>query len=330
MLLPGLSALTSGAAGEGSRQGVALPLTILNLQILGPVATFLCGATCVPLPRIDVLGLVEGVRRHRVNSVAVPPTIAYDLLTRPEIRIEDIASLTDLGVGGAGAPPGLNERYRARFGRMFGTSYGLTEAPTAVTVDRRDNRPEGSAGLVRNYLAVAITGPDGASVPAGEEGEIRVGPRPDGPFADVYRPMLGYWNRPDATREALTGDGWLRTGDQGLLLPDGSLKVVGRRNDVILRGGANVYPAEVEQALCAHPAVAEAAVIGMPDERLGEVPVAVVRLRAGAELTAGDLIADCAGRLARYKLPVDVRFVADLPRNAMGKVAKKTLRAQLL
>jgi acyl-CoA synthetase (AMP-forming)/AMP-acid ligase II len=141
--------------------------------------------------------------------------------------------------------------------------------------------------------------------------------------------MLGYWNRPEATREALTGDGWLRTGDQGRLMSDGSLQVVGRRNDVILRGGANIYPAEVEQALCAHPAVAEAAVVGKPDERLGEVPFAFVRLREGVELTADDLIVHCTGRLARYKIPVEVRFVADLPRNAMGKVVKKPLLSQL-
>lgn len=146
-------------------------------------------------------------------------------------------------------------------------------------------------------------------------------------FLAVMR-LGGIWvgvNRALATREALTGDGWLRTGDQGRLLPDGSLQVVGRRNDVILRGGANVCPAEVEQALCAHPAVAETAVVGRPDERLGEVPFAFVRLREGAELTAEDLIAHCAGRLARYKVPVGIRFVADLPRNAMGKVVKQRL-----
>jgi acyl-CoA synthetase (AMP-forming)/AMP-acid ligase II len=328
MLLPGLAQLSAGNVTADARPGIALPLTILNLQILGPVATFLCGGSCVPLPRIDVLGLVEGVRRHRVTSLAVPPTTAYDLLTRPEISPADIESLTGLGVGGAGAPPGLNERYRERFGRLFGTSYGLTEAPTTVTVERRDDRPEGSSGLALDHLAFAITHPDGSPVPAGDEGEIRVGPRHEGPFADVYCPMLGYWNRPDATRAALTGDGWLRTGDQGQLLPDGSLRVVGRRNDVILRGGANVYPAEVEQALCAHPAVAEAAVIGQPDERLGEVPLAFIRVRDGVELTAEDLIAHCTGRLARYKIPVEIRFVADLPRNAMGKVIKKALASR--
>jgi long-chain acyl-CoA synthetase len=329
MLLPAVGALLEGTVPAHSRQGVVLPLTILNLQILGPVTTFVCGATCVPLSRIDVVGLVAAVRRHRVQRMSVPPTTAYDLLTRPEAHPEDIATLTELGVGGAGAPPGLNERYRQRFGRLFLTSYGLTEAPTAVTIDDRDPRPEGSAGLELAHASVAITSPDGTGLPPGEDGEIRVGPRQEGPFADVYRPMLGYWYRPEATRDALTGDGWLRTGDQGRKGPDGTLFVVGRRNDLIVRGGANVYPAEVEQALATHPDVAEVAVVGRPDERLGEVVVAVVRARPGATLTAEDLRTHCATRLARYKIPAEVRFVPDLPRNAMGKVVKKTLRASL-
>jgi long-chain acyl-CoA synthetase len=329
MLLPAVGALLAGRIPAGSRQGVVLPLTILNLQILGPVTTFVCGATCVPLSRIDVVGLAAAVRRHHVQRISVPPTTAYDLLTHPEVRPADIATLTELGVGGAGAPPGLNERYRQRFGRLFLTSYGLTEAPTAVTIDNRDERPEGSAGTALEHVAVAVTDPEGAEVPLGEDGEIRVGPRQEGPFADVYRPMLGYWRRPEATRDALTADGWLRTGDQGRMGPDGTLFVVGRRNDLIVRGGANVYPAEIEQALADHPDVAEIAVIGRPDERLGEVVVAVVRPRQGAVLTADDLRTYCETRLARYKIPTEVRFVPDFPRNAMGKIVKRTLRTSL-
>lgn len=327
MLLPAASALLNGSVAAGSRQGVVLPLTILNLQILGPVTTFACGATCVPLPRIDVLGLVEGVRRHQVEQLSAPPTTAYDLLTHPGVGEDDIKTLTRLGVGGAGAPEGLNDRYRERFGRLFVTSYGLTEAPTAATIDDRDPRPDGSAGFALAHLDVAITGASGSPVPAGDDGEIIVGPRRDGPFADVYRPMLGYWNRPDATRAALDADGWLRTGDQGRIGPDGALYVVGRRNDLIVRGGANVYPAEVEVALTAHPDVAEAAVVGRPDPRLGETVVAVVRLRDGAQLTAEELREYCASRIARYKVPAEVRFVTDFPRNAMGKIIKKAIRA---
>lgn len=327
MLLPAANALLKGSVTPRSRQGVPLPLTILNLQILGPVTTFACGATCAPLSRIDVLGLVDGVRRHRVERMSVPPTTAYDLLTHPDVRPGDIASLTQLGVGGAGAPDGLNDRYRERFGRLFVTSYGLTEAPTAATIDDRDPRPDGSAGFPLGHLDVVVAGDDGSPVPAGTDGEILVGPRGDGPFADVYRPMLGYWNRPDATRDALTAGGWLRTGDQGRFDSDGALHVVGRRNDLIVRGGANVYPAEVEQALMTHPDVAEACVVGRPDPRLGETVAAVVRLRDGSALAPGDLRDHCAGRIARYKVPAEIRIADDLPRNAMGKVVKKKIRA---
>ena len=327
MVLPAANALSVGSVAAGSRQGVVLPLTILNLQILGPVTTFACGATCVPLDRIDVLGLVDGVRRHRVERLSAPPTTAYDLLTHPAVREQDIATLSQLGVGGAGAPDGLNQRYRERFGRLFVTSYGLTEAPTAVTIDDRDPRPDGSAGFPLGHLAVSILAPDGSAVPLGRDGEIVVGPRRDGPFADAYSPMLGYWNRPAATCQALTSDGWLHTGDLGRIGQDGTLYVVGRRNDLIVRGGANVYPAEVELALMAHPDVAEAAVVGRPDSRLGETVVAAVRPRDGAELTAETLREFCADRIARYKIPAEIRLVADLPRNAMGKVVKKAVRA---
>jgi long-chain acyl-CoA synthetase len=329
MLLPGTVALAEGTVAPHARHGAVLPLTILNMQILAVVKVMMCGGTCIPLRRIDVLGLAESVGRHRVEHVAVPPTTAIDLLTNPDVVDEDIVSLTDLGVGGASAPPGLLERYRKRFGRAFLASYGLTEAPTAVTWENRPERPPGSSGTALAHVAVAVTDADGGALPAGVEGEIWVGPRTEGPFAGVYRPMLGYWNRPGATREALTADGWLRTGDAGRLDEDGVLHVVGRRNDLIVRGGANVYPAEVEIALTGHPDVAEAAVIGRPDERLGETVLAVVRPREGSTLTAADLQEFCRGRLARYKIPAEVLFVAELPRNAMGKVVKKTLRERL-
>lgn len=328
MLLPGIVSLHEGSIAPESRQGVVLPLTILNLQILGPVAAWVCGATCVALGRIDAEGLAQAVGRHRVCRVATPPTTAYDLLTHPAVQPDDLATLEELGVGGAGAPTELNDRYRARFGRLFTTSYGLTEAPTAATVEDREDSLLGSAGRALAHLAVAIVGENGTRLSSGVEGQICLGPRTEGPFADVYRPMLGYWNRPDATRATLTTDGWLRTGDQGYLDPDGSLHVVGRRNDLIIRGGANVYPAEVEVALLDHPAVAEAAVIGRPDERLGETVVAVVRLVAPTELE--ELRQHCSDRLARYKVPAEFIVATDMPHNAMGKIVKKELRLEHL
>ena len=165
----------------------------------------------------------------------------------------------------------------------------------------------------------------GEPVPTGEVGEICVRPARSGDFAGVYTPMLGYWNKPQATREVLRGDRY-HTGDLGVLAEDGNLYIRGRRNDLILRGGANVYPAEVERVLQAHPAVAAAAVLGVPDERLGERVVAAVQLAPAAEADAPGILAHTREQLARYKVPEAVRFVDEMPRNAMNKIVKSRLR----
>ena len=164
----------------------------------------------------------------------------------------------------------------------------------------------------------------GVDLPDGEVGEVCFRARSEGRWAGVWTPMLGYWNRPEATREALRG-GLLHTGDLGHLDADGQLVVRGRQNQLILRGGANVYPAEVERVLLTHPDVAESAVIGLPDERLGERVVAVVVPVAGCSPDPADLSVHCAVDLARYKVPEKFLVVDELPRNAMGKVVPRDL-----
>ena len=173
-------------------------------------------------------------------------------------------------------------------------------------------------------MELAILGEDGRRLPAGEVGEICVGPATSGPWAGVYTPMLGYWGRPEASDEALR-DGLYHSGDLGLLDGDGTLFIRGRRNDLILRGGANVYPAEVERALLEHPAVAAVAVLGLADARLGQSVAAAVQLEPGASVGADDLRSQLSERLARYKVPERIVFVAALPRNAMAKVVKREL-----
>jgi acyl-CoA synthetase (AMP-forming)/AMP-acid ligase II len=175
-------------------------------------------------------------------------------------------------------------------------------------------------------LEIEIVAESGQVLPVGAVGEITLRAARSGPFAGVYTPMLGYWRRPDATREALR-DGRYHTGDLGCFAEDGNLYIRGRRNELILRGGANVYPAEVERVLEDHPGVACAAVFGIPDERLGERVVAVVQAADGVAAPAeAELRAFCAERLARYKLPDRILGFAALPRNAMGKVRKRELR----
>jgi acyl-CoA synthetase (AMP-forming)/AMP-acid ligase II len=219
----------------------------------------------------------------------------------------------------------LRDLYEERFGRRITTAYGLTEAPTVVTIEDPAQPPVlGSSGRAVPQLAVTIRDADGLELPVGEIGEICVARSTTGPLAGVYTPMLGYWRRPEATAEAMRG-GMLHTGDLGHLDTDGNLFVTGRKNDLIIRGGANVYPAEVERVLAEHPAVAASVVIGIPDDRLGERVVAAVVAAAGTAPSSDELRAHCAASLSRYKVPEQFLLVEALPRNAMGKVLRASV-----
>jgi acyl-CoA synthetase (AMP-forming)/AMP-acid ligase II len=325
LLLPGAVAARAGTYGADVRQGAVLPLTILNLMVLAPLVAFQDGSCCVAIDRVDPQGLAEWVRRERVGHFAAVPTIYHDLLTHPDVKPEDLATLRRPEVGGAECPEEFRRLYRERFGAEVTIGYGMTEAPTAVS--RSDGAPSAEPGLCGRavpQVEITIRDEQGRPLPAGEVGEICVSAASSGPWAGVYTPMLGYWMKPGETAGALR-DGVYHSGDLGLLAADGNLFIRGRRNELILRGGANVYPAEVERVLQQHPAVAAAAVLGRPDARLGERVAAAVQLAPGARAAAEDLLAHCARELARYKVPDEIRFVAALPRNAMGKVLKREL-----
>jgi acyl-CoA synthetase (AMP-forming)/AMP-acid ligase II len=182
----------------------------------------------------------------------------------------------------------------------------------------------GLCGRALPQVEITIRDEAGRVLPPGEEGEICVGAASAGPWAGVYTPMLGYWRKPEATAKALR-DGIYYSGDLGVQEPDGTLYIRGRRNELILRGGANVYPAEVERVLAAHPAVEDCVVLGIPDVRLGERVVAAVVLAPDARVGAEQLQNHCREQLARYKIPDRIAFVVGLPRNAMSKVIKRRL-----
>jgi long-chain acyl-CoA synthetase len=326
ILLPGAVTAASATYPAGAAQGSVLPLTILNLVVLGPMQAWQYGVCSVSMDRIDALGVAEWVAREAICTFAAVPTVIHDLLTHPGVRPEQLVSLVNPLIGGAECPEEFRALYRERFGADVAIGYGMTEAPTAVT--RAEGEPAPAPGLCGKALPqceISIRGEDGRLLPAGSEGEICVGPARGGAWAGVYTPMLGYWNRPDATAEALAG-GVYHSGDIGVLEPDGTLFIRGRRNELILRGGANVYPAEVERVLLEHPAVAEAAVLGVPDRRLGERVVAAVRLADGATASSDALREHCRALLARYKVPDAIERVDSLPRNAMAKVIKRELR----
>jgi long-chain acyl-CoA synthetase len=317
---------------DARRVGTTTPLTILNLMILGPVAAARAACAHICMDRTDSVGLAEWIGRERITVTTCAPTTAYDMLTRPDIRPEDLKSLEQLGVGGAMVPEKLPALYFERFGSLPRVGYGLTEAPTGVAAsDGAAPARQGEIGRPSAHLEVEILDDSGEILGAEVSGEICVRAARSGPFAGLYRPTLGYWNNGEATDRLLRG-GWLHTGDIGFKDEEGVLNIQDRRTDVIFRGGSNIYPAEVERVLRLEPRVADCAVLGKPDERLGQVVVAFVEPRADAQFDTtlmSDLEALCRENLAKYKQPVEWHMIDQLPRNAMGKIVKPQLKERL-
>ncbi|GIU90654.1 MAG: hypothetical protein KatS3mg010_1753 [Acidimicrobiia bacterium] len=281
------------------------------------------------MDRIDPVGMAEWIRDERIATFSAVPAMIHGLLTHPGVTEEHLLTLVRPGVGGADLPETFRATYRERFGADVTIGYGLTEAPTAVTVTDPAHPPiPNEAGVALPHVEIVIVDDEDRPLPAGEVGEICVRARREGPWTGVYTTMLGYWNRPDATRLALRG-GMLHTGDLGCLDEHGHLFVKDRRHDLIIRGGANVYPAEVERVLHADPRVAACAVVGVPDEHYGERVAAFVQRSPGACVAEDELAALCNEQLAKYKVPEVWRFVDDFPRTPMGKIRKTELRALL-
>ncbi len=327
MLWPGADARDNDPGPSDERHGVVLPLTLLNLMILGPLFAWAKGTTCVCVDRTDPIGLRDSIAGSRITRMTFAPTIVHDLLRHPDVAAADLVSLRRPECGGSSTPNALRELFLERFGAPVLTGYGLTEAPTAVAREMPgDELLAGCSGVAFAPVEVVIVDDAGAPVAANTEGEIAVRARTEGAWAGVYTPFLGYWNRPTATEHALRG-GLLHTGDIGVVDQAGRVFVKDRMNDVVIRGGANVYPAEVERVLHEHPAVAACAVLGVPDERLGERVVAVVQPANGTSLDPDELAAYCRELLARYKVPERWAIVEGFARTPMGKIPKAPLRA---
>jgi long-chain acyl-CoA synthetase len=329
LLLPGYVSASAGTADPEHVLGVALPLTILNLVVLGPLVAYQVGQTLVAIDRVDPVGLAAWIRDEHVSTFSAVPAMIHDLLHHPDVRDDDLASLVRPGVGGAAIPEEFRVLYRKRFGTEIYSGYGLTEAPTAVTVENpSEPRVVGSCGKALPQVEIVILDEHGHAVPDGTPGEVCVRAATSGPFAGMYTPMLGYWNRPEQTAEALRG-GVLHTQDIGRIGEGGNLFIEDRKADLIIRGGANVYPAEVERVIHGDATVAACAVIGAPDVRLGERVVAFVQPNAGAAFDLDALRARCVAELARYKVPEEFVVVDDFERTPMGKIKKTVLRARV-
>lgn len=297
----------------------------------GVLACLMAGATMVPEPVFDLDRLVRTVETERISVLPGPPTVLRSLLEYPERDRVDLSSLRLAVTGAAEVPVELVERLRDELGiATVLTAYGLTEACGTVTMCRRGDPPEvvaRTSGRAIPDVEVRVVGAAGRARPAGEPGEVVV---------RGYNVMRGYFGDPEATASAVDEDGWLHTGDVGVLDEAGNLAITDRLKDMYVSGGFNVYPAEVEAALRAHPGIAQVAVVGVPDARLGEVGCAVVVPTAAASGTDGasgarDDLADAVvawarQRLANFKVPRRVVLVDELPVNAGGKVLKRELR----
>ncbi|MET7372824.1 acyl-CoA synthetase [Micromonospora arida] len=287
---------------------------------MGALPVILKGATMVIERGFEPGRALAQIERHGVTMLSGVPTTYQLLADHPAWASTDLSTLTKLTCGGSAVPARILNAYEAR-GLSFSQGYGMTEAaPGATALPPTMTRvKQGSVGLPHFFTDVRITDAAGAVLPAGAVGEIEVA----GP--NVFP---GYHGLPEATAEAFTADGWFRSGDLGHLDADGYLYISGRLKDMIISGGENIYPLELEQLLTEVDGVTSAAVIGVPDERWGEVPWAIVTVREGASVDTATVRARLDGRIARYKLPKNVVIVDELPRTASGKVRKADLRTR--
>jgi len=308
----------------GADLGLACgPLYHVGALDLTTTSLIAAGATTIIHRAFAAADVVDELERSRVSTVWLAPAMVNAIMALPGIEQRDLSSVRLVINGGEKMPIPLIERIQRTFpSAWFADAYGLTETVSGDTFLDRDSivTKLGSVGRPCLYLELDIWDDRGRSVPAGERGEIVMrGPK-------VFK---GYWRDPEATAKAFAG-GWFHTGDIGVRDDDGYLFIVDRLKDMIVSGGENIAGSEVERVLYEHGTVLETAVVGRPDERWGEVPVAFVVLRPGATTTADELLEHCRARLARFKVPKDVTFIDALPRNPSGKVLKRELRAPSL
>ncbi|MEZ5170581.1 MAG: FadD3 family acyl-CoA ligase [Acidimicrobiia bacterium] len=287
----------------------------------GILASLMAGATILPHAVFDAGEVLDRIPRDAISMLPGPPTLYQTILATPDLDSRDLSSLRLAVTGAAAIPVELIVRMRDELGfDTVITGYGLTEAAGIATMCRHDDDPETIAttsGRAIPGVEVLVVGDDGDEVPCGEPGEVVV---------RGYNVMRGYFDDPEATAEAIDADGWLHTGDIGVMDERGYLRITDRLKDMYVVGGFNAYPAEIEGLISAHPGVAQVAVVGVPDDRMGEVGMAFVVPMPGTELDADELRSWCRDEMANYKVPRHVRVVEALPMNATGKVLKYELR----
>jgi acyl-CoA synthetase (AMP-forming)/AMP-acid ligase II len=315
----------SGVIGleEGDRYLIVNPFFHAFGLKAGILACLITGATMIPQPVFDVDAIMARVAQERVTMLPGPPTVYQSILDHPRLNDFDISSLRLAVTGAAVVPVELIRRMRSELTfKTIVTGYGLTEATGIATMCRHDDDAETiatTAGRAIPGVDVRVVDDAGEAVEVGQPGEVVV---------KGYNIMKGYLDDAAATGEAIDHDGWLHTGDIGTLDGRGNLRITDRKKDMFIVGGFNAYPAEIENIILQHPAIAQVAVVGMADARMGEVGYAYVMLRPGKQLEPAELIDWCRARMANYKVPRHVKVVESFPLNATGKVLKYQLREQ--
>lgn len=302
---------------------VAMPCAHIGGTGLGIMA-LAAGLPAFILAEFTPDGFFDSVEHGGVTRLFIVPAALQILLNHPRCATVDYSRLRYIIYGAAPIPLELLRQCIAMFGAQFIQAYGMTETTgTIVMLPPEDHDPNGnkrmrSAGKPLPGVELKIVDRNGNEVPTGEVGEV---------ITRSSNNMLGYWNLPDATAKTMTADGWIKTGDAGYMDEDGYLYIHDRVKDMIISGGENVYPAEVESAIYGHPDVLEVAVIGVPDAKWGEAVKAVVAPKPGASIDADNIIAWARERIAGFKVPKSVDVIEALPRNASGKILRKDLRA---
>ncbi|BBT15331.1 3-[(3aS,4S,7aS)-7a-methyl-1,5-dioxo-octahydro-1H-inden-4-yl]propanoyl:CoA ligase [Metapseudomonas otitidis] len=287
----------------------------------GWLAALMHGCCIFPQQVFDVPAMLERIARERVSVLPGPPTLYQSILGFPDRARYDLSSLRVAVTGAASVPVEMVRRMARELGfETIVTAYGLTEACGFVTICRPGDAPDvvaTTSGRAFPDVEVRCVDATGEPVPPGQPGEVTV---------RGYNLMKGYFNNPEATREAIDAEGWLHTGDIGVLDEQGYLRITDRIKDMFITGGFNVYPAEIEQVILRYPGVAQAAVIGIPDERLGEVAMAFLLPAGGQALDTDAFLAWCREHMANYKVPRRAQVLSAMPLNAAGKITKDALR----
>jgi len=280
-------------------------------------ATLMSGATITMLPRFETEKLMRVIARDKVSILTAVPTMYFFLLNHPDWQDFDFSSIRMAVSGGAALPLDVLTRFEKRYDTKILEGYGLSEtSPVASFNVIHKPTKVGSIGLPIWGIDMRVMRDDGTFADVDEVGEIVV---------RGHNVMKGYLNKPEATEEAIV-DGWFHTGDMGRMDEEGYFFIVDRKKDLIIRGGMNIYPREIEETLYAHPSVLEAAVVGVLDEARGEEVKAFVSLREGADVTVAELTKYCAERMAKYKVPKEFEILSELPKGPTGKILKRQLR----